>query len=92
MIKSSFIEETEIEVEKVDLEINETELKEILISSMLDTKLINTNEDEINFIAKFLETYKLSPTDLNKFLENPKKFLNEVIFKYPFLSNENLVF
>jgi len=78
LIKSSFIEETEIEVEKVDLEINETELKEILISSMLDTKLINTNEDEINFIAKFLE--------------NPKKFLNEVIFKYPFLSNENLVF
>lgn len=92
LIKSSFIEETEAEFEKVDLEINETKLKEILISSMLDTKLINTNEDEINFIAKFLETYKLSPTDLNKFLEDPKKFLNEVIFKYPFLSNENLVF
>jgi hypothetical protein len=29
---------------------------------------------------------------LNKFLEDPKKFLREVIFRYPFLSNENLIF
>lgn len=92
LLKSSFIEETGIEVEKVDLEISESELSEIIISSILKTSLVNTNEDEINFIEKFLETYKLSPTDLNKFLDDPKKFLNEVIFKYPFLSNENLVF
>lgn len=92
LLKSSFIEEVGIEAEKIDLEMEESELKEILISSMLKTTLVNTNEDEINFISKFLETYKLSPTDLNKFIEDPKKFLNEVVFKYPFLSNENLVF
>jgi hypothetical protein len=74
------------------MEINNEDLKEILISSMMETNLINTSEAEINYIKRFLETYKLSPTDLNKFIEDPEKFLKEVVFKYPFLSNENLVF
>lgn len=92
LLKSSFIEELWILPEEVDLKIDEIELKNILISSMLETSLINIGEDEINFISKFLEKYKLTPTDLNKFIEDPKIFLREVIFRYPFLSNENLVF
>jgi hypothetical protein len=59
---------------------------------MLESNLIHTSTEEINYIQSFLETYKLSPTDLNKFIEDPMRFLREVIFKYPFLSNENLVF
>ncbi len=93
LIKSSFMESIDLEANEMDLDINEDELKKILISSMTNNnELVKTNEDEINFIAKFLEDYKLSPTDLNKFLESPKTFLREVIFRYPFLSNENLVF
>lgn len=92
LIKSSFLEETWIEWKEIKMEINNEDLKEILISSMMETNLINTSEAEINYIKRFLETYKLSPTDLNKFIEDPEKFLKEVVFKYPFLSNENLVF
>ncbi len=81
-----------MEAEEKSLEIDEKNLKEILTNSILEPNLVNIWEDEINFISLFLETYKLSPTDLNKFLEDPKKFLREVVFRYPFLSNENLVF
>jgi len=92
-IKSSFMESISLENNELDLDINEDQLKKILISSMTNNnELVKTNEDEINFIAKFLEDYKLSPTDLNKFLDDPKTFLREVVFRYPFLSNENLVF
>jgi len=92
LLQSSFIVETDIEWKEIDLEINEEEKKDILISSILDFSLIKINDDEINYIQNFLENYKLSPTDLNKFIEDPKRFLREVIFRYPFLSNENLVF
>jgi hypothetical protein len=74
------------------LDIKDEEMKEILISSMLNRSLITTTSDEIDYIKNFLINYKLSATDLNKFLEDPKKFLREVIFRYPFLSNENLIF
>ncbi|MDD3645979.1 MAG: ATP-dependent DNA helicase [Candidatus Gracilibacteria bacterium] len=92
LLQSSFVLEIGIEGKNVDIDVSEEELKSILINSMLDTHLINTNDDELNYIQKFLENYKLSATDLNKFIEDPKKFLREVIFRYPFLSNENLIF
>jgi len=39
-----------------------------------------------------LKNYKLSPSDLNKFLEDPSVFLKEAIFKYPFEDNEATIF
>lgn len=92
LIQSSFILETLINPEEKDIEISEEETKELLISSMLENPLVKTTRDELDYIEKFLQNYKLSPTDLNKFLEDPKRFLREVIFRYPFLSNENLMF
>jgi hypothetical protein len=92
LLQSSFILETEIEAQKYNLEVGKEELKETLVSSILETNLVNITNNEINYISNFLETYKLSPTDLNKFLKDPKIFLREVIFRYPFLSNENLIF
>lgn len=92
LIQSSFILETNITPEEKDIEMSEEETKELLISSMLENPLIKTSKDELDYIEKFLQNYKLSPTDLNKFLEDPKRFLREVVFRYPFLSNENLMF
>ncbi len=57
-----------------------------------NTSLIKTTSEEINYINEFLQNYKLSPTDLNTFLEDPKKFLQNVIFKYPFVDNEFTIF
>jgi hypothetical protein len=54
--------------------------------------LISTSDEEIEYISDFLETYKLSPTDFNKFLEDPKQFLQDVVFKYPFTGNEFTIF
>lgn len=44
------------------------------------------------YIREFLENYKLSATDLNKFLADPQVFLRETIFRYPFEENEFTVF
>ncbi len=54
--------------------------------------LIKTTSEEIEYIKEFLENYKLSPTDLNTFLEDPKQFLRNVVFKYPFTGNEFTIF
>ena len=48
-------------------------------------------EEEV-YIRDFLSTYKLSPTDLNKFLEDPRQFLRDAIFRYPFEENEFTIF
>ncbi len=92
LIQSSFVLETWISPEEKKLEISLEETKAFLVSSMLQNPLIKTSNEELEYIETFLQNYKLSPTDLNKFLEEPKKFLREVIFRYPFLSNENLMF
>ena len=39
-----------------------------------------------------MENYKLSPSDLNTFLSDPKDFLHRVVFKYPFIDNEFTIF
>lgn len=92
LIQSSFILEAQISPQEIDIDLSEEQTKELLISSILETSLYHTTQDELDYIDKFLQNYKLSPTDLNKFLEDPKRFLKEVIFRYPFMSNENLMF
>jgi len=47
---------------------------------------------EVDYIEEFLKNYKLSPSELNTFLEDPKLFLHNMIFKYPFAPNEATIF
>jgi hypothetical protein len=54
--------------------------------------LIQYNALEFDYITTFLETYKLSPSDLNTFLEEPMEFLNRAVFKYPFIDNQFTIF
>ncbi len=92
LIASNFAIETCQELKPKEIEISEDELKQYLTNQLQTKKLIKTTTEEIEFIKTFLQTYKLSPTDLNTFIEDPKNFLISVIYKYPFLSNESLIF
>lgn len=49
-------------------------------------------DGEYAFIMQFFENYKLSPTELNMFLDDPKKFLRNVVYKYPFEENDVMTF
>lgn len=88
-IQSQFVQElgldtivpTDIDTESVIM----NEMKAPFLSQKLD------NEEEL-YITEFLKKYKLSPSDLNKFIEDPKMFLRDVIFKYPFEDNEFTIF
>lgn len=91
-LNSSFIEEIWIiheENSNFDYINNIDSIKNQLLIS---NDLIKITNDEINYISDFLQNYKLSPTDLNMFLEDPKIFLQNVIFKYPFIDNEFTIF
>jgi len=88
-IDSPFILETQInQSENID---NTQDLKQIIINK-LQNQTIQINDDELNYIKDFLKNYKLSPTDLNTFLEDPKIFLQNSVFKYPFTDNEFTIF
>lgn len=50
------------------------------------------SEKEFEYIWNFFKDYKLSPTDLNVFINDPIDFLNRVVFKYPFYDNINTIF
>ena len=72
----------------------EQSFRDLLKKELLweDENLVKISREELNYISEFLETYKLSPTDLNTFLEDPKQFLRNVVFKYPFTGNEFTIF
>ncbi len=93
-IDSSFILETGLTSTVLENSFSENEIKKSIKNTLLSNEqnLIKVSKDEINYISEFLETYKLSPTDLNTFLEDPKQFLRNVIFKYPFNGNEFTIF
>ena len=93
-IDSPFIVEIWIKSELVDNIISDEVLWESIKNQLLwkTDNLIENTFEEIHYIKEFLETYKLSPTDLNSFLEDPKIFLQNVVFKYPFNDNEFTIF
>lgn len=69
------------------------ELIEDTMREMLEeSKLILYSSAELEYIKVFLQNYKLSASDLNTFLVNPKDFLYRTIYKYPFEENENSIF
>lgn len=94
-IMSQFIEELSwtinfIEQEKQDEALLTSSVKNMLL--WCNSSLIKYSDLELKYIEEFLKNYKLSPSDLNKFLEDPSLFLKEAIFKYPFVDNEATIF
>lgn len=94
-IMSQFIEELSwtinfIEQEKQDEILLVSSVKNMLL--WCHSSLIKYSDLELKYIEEFLKNYKLSPSDLNKFLEDPSLFLKEAIFKYPFVDNEATIF
>jgi len=88
---SAFVKEVESYFEKVETDIS----KDNIVSSItpvIKNKMINYSSREFDYIEEFLENYKLSPTDLNIFLDDPLEFLNRVVFKYPFVQNNATIF
>lgn len=57
-----------------------------------ESKLISYKSEEIEYIWEFMKNYKLSASDLNCFLVDPKEFLYRSVYRYPFQDNENSIF
>jgi DNA helicase-2/ATP-dependent DNA helicase PcrA len=93
-IDSPFIIETGIEWKLLENKVDDEAIVNSIKSELLwkTNNLVKVSSEEINYISEFLENYKLSPTDLNTFLEDPKEFLKNVVFKYPFTWNEFTIF
>ena len=66
--------------------------KDMMREMLQESRLISYSQDELVYIENFLKNYKLSVSDLNAFLVNPKDFLYRTIFRYPFQENENSIF
>lgn len=92
LLVSQFINELESNlVEYPSLEMNLESINP-LIDNKLENNLISYNEIEFDYIKEFFKNYKISPSDLNIFMEDPKEFLNRVVFKYPFIDNTATIF
>ncbi len=93
LMQSSFIGELEspiIPFIKGDVDSNILNI--YILNSLKQNISKNNKNDELAYIEEFLVNYKLSPSDLNKFLEDPKVFLREAVFKYPFVDNLYTIF
>lgn len=91
-IESSFVWEIKETLEEIkDLEIDTSKVVEIVKNDLTyhKTKL---KDEELEYIKTFLESYKLSASDLNTFISSPVDFLHRVVFKYPFIWNEFTIF
>jgi len=64
----------------------------LVIENELKNDIISYDSKEFDYIEEFLQKYKLSASDLNVFLSDPKEFLQRVVFKYPFIDNEYTIF
>lgn len=92
-LASVFLSEIEHKLENKE---NHFELSwdffETTIKNILKPKLFEYSSLEFDYIQEFLENYRLSPTDLNVFLEDPMNFLHSVVFRYPFTDNDATIF
>ncbi|EKE27500.1 MAG: hypothetical protein ACD_3C00198G0014 [uncultured bacterium (gcode 4)] len=88
-LQSQFLQE----LQENSLVINDLDIKDVIINELKwKVNLKQIQKEEEHYILEFLKNYKLSPSDLNKFIENPKLFLRDTIFKYPFEDNEFTIF
>ena len=91
LLKSPFLDDIYDHLEVKQIASSET-TSETIHNILLWNTLTSTSKEELDYISEFLENYKLSPSDLNKFIEDPMMFLREAIFKYPFEWNEYTIF
>jgi DNA helicase-2/ATP-dependent DNA helicase PcrA len=91
-IDSPFVLEIWMDTHVQETQVTEENQAASMKSILLWEGLVNISDDELDYISDFLENYKLSPTDLNTFLEDPHMFLRNVVFKYPFDGNEFTIF
>jgi len=91
LLESQFINEISGSFEELQENIDITSIN-VTLENELKNNLIKYSDLEINYIKNFLETYKISPSDLNTFIENPLDFLHKVVFKYPFMDNKYTIF
>ena len=91
LLQSSFIEEITGKYEVISFQWSDIDCAK-MIENDLQGNLIEYSQLEFDYIEEFLEKYKLSPSDLNVFLEDPFAFLQRVIYKYPFLDNKFTIF
>lgn len=90
---SSFLTEIKWSYDKIEFKFDENISFEDMVKKELTSfNIIKYNDAEFDYIKEFLQNYKLSPTDLNTFIEDPLKFLQNVVFKYPFSDNEATIF
>jgi DNA helicase-2/ATP-dependent DNA helicase PcrA len=80
-------------LEAVNFELPQELLWEKLSSDILsESRFIEYSRSELEYIQWFFENYKLSASDLNTFLVNPRDFLYRTLLRYPFEENENTIF
>ncbi len=91
LLKSPFLDDIYDHLEISEVPWSDNNL-EVINNILLGNTFMQATKEEFEYISEFLENYKLSPSDLNKFIEDPMIFLNEAIFKYPFEWNEYTVF
>jgi len=91
-LQSVFLAEVSPYFENIEIKIEDNLFKRFVINELVNNKLLNYSKAEFDYIEEFLQNYKLSPTDLNVFLENPMIFLQNVVFKYPFVDNDATIF
>lgn len=91
LLESPFIWEISEFLEINNTQSTQNEIRQIS-ENLIKNSLIKHSDLELEYIKNFLETYKISPSDLNTFLENPIDFLNRVVFKYPFIDNKYTIF
>ncbi|EKE29887.1 MAG: UvrD/REP helicase [uncultured bacterium (gcode 4)] len=88
-LQSQFLQELQENVKMI----NDSDIRDIVINELKwKVSIDRMHKEEENYILEFLKNYKLSPSDLNKFIENPKLFLRDTVFKYPFEDNEFTIF
>ena len=91
LLQSSFIEEITGKYEEISFSGTQKLCTE-MIENDIKWELIEYTDLEFDYISEFLESYKLSPSDFNLFLEDPFSFLQRVVYKYPFLDNKFTIF
>jgi len=94
LLPSPFASETKI----IEFPVGEIHTQPLLLRALQSSGTKATNEwenlqeEEIEYITEFLASYKISVSDLNKFLTNPLTFFRESVLKYPFEDNFATIF
>lgn len=93
-LASSFLGEIEWFFDRISFKIKDQDddFENMIKKELINFNIVKYSDAEFDYIKEFLWNYRLSPTDLNIFIEDPLKFLQNVVFKYPFVDNEATIF